>query len=91
MGLLIAAIATLLGIASTIAVLIIKPLINLNNNITKLNASVNGLNDSVNTINTRLAKHGEEIDELQKESLQHDVELKIHDEKIRTLEKRRAK
>lgn len=91
MGLLIVAIGTLLGIASVIAALIIKPLINLNSNITKLNTSVNGLNNSVNTINTRLAKHGEEIDELQRESLQHDAELKIHDEKIKTLEKRRMR
>ncbi len=62
MGLLIGASAVLLGIATGIATLIIKPIINLNRNIADLNSSVKSLSKSVDTIDVRLAKHGQEID-----------------------------
>ena len=45
MGLLIAAIVVLLGIATGIATLIIKPIMNLNKSIVKLNDSIDRLNE----------------------------------------------
>lgn len=83
MGLLIASIGTLLGIASIIVAIIIKPIINLNKSITKLNDSIDRLNDDNASLAERVTKHGQEIDENTKKLIVHDQEIKHLKEHLR--------
>lgn len=75
MGLLIGAIATLLGIASIIVAIIIKPIIALNKSIQKLNDSIDKLNGDNELLGQRVTKHGQEIDELHDKVISHDHEI----------------
>lgn len=75
MGLLIAAIVTLLSIASIIVALIIKPIINLNKSIVKLNDSIDRLNAENENLSGRVKEHGKEIDANAKKLLIHDTEI----------------
>lgn len=59
---------------------VVKPLINLNQNITTLTMSVNQLKDVLSELKERVTTHGREIDEMREE-------LADHDARIRTLEK----
>ena len=59
---------------------VVKPLINLNSNITALTASVNQLKEILSELKERVTTHGHEIDELK-------TELADHEARIRTLEK----
>lgn len=59
---------------------VVKPLINLNQNITTLTMSVNQLKDILSELKGRVTTHGREIDEMRKE-------LADHEARIRTLEK----
>lgn len=83
MGLLIGAIVVLLGIAGVIATLIVKPIINLNNSITKLNASIDQLNGANETLNERVTKHGKEIDALRLNDIKQEKEIEHLKEKIK--------
>lgn len=83
MGLLIGAIATLLGIASVIATLIVKPIINLNKSITKLNDSIDRLNEDQGSLRDRVSKHGKEIDANREKLIAHDKEIEHIKEKIK--------
>lgn len=83
MGLLIGAIVVLLGIAGGIATLIVKPIINLNNSITKLNASIDQLNGANKTLNERVTKHGKEIDTLRLNDIKQEKEIEHLKEKIK--------
>lgn len=58
---------------------VVKPLINLNQNITTLTMSVNQLKDILSELKERVKTHGREIDELREE-------LADHEARIRTLE-----
>ena len=69
MGMLITAIAALLGIVSVIVAICVKPIINLNKSITKLNDNIDVLNNSYSNLNARVTKHGEEIDDHEKRIL----------------------
>ena len=82
MGLLIASIGTLLGIASVIVAIIIKPIINLNKSITKLNDSIDRLNDDNEMLAEIVTKHGQEIDENTKQLIVHDQEIKHIKERL---------
>ena len=75
MGLLIAAIVTLLSIASIIVALIIKPIINLNKSIVKLNDSIDRLTAENENLSGRVKEHGKEIDATAKKLLIHDTEI----------------
>lgn len=75
MGLLIAAIIVLLGGASIIVTIVIKPVINLNNNIVALRKDISALSDVVNRNEKRIEKHGNEIDEI-RDNLK-DIEVKV--------------
>lgn len=75
MGLLIACISTLLGIASIVVAIIIKPIINLNKTITKLNDTIDQLNEKNGTLNERVTIHGKEIDDVQKHLVRHDTDI----------------
>lgn len=59
---------------------VVKPLINLNQNITTLTMSVNQLKDILSELKERVTTHGKEIDEMREE-------LADHEARIRTLEK----
>lgn len=59
---------------------VVKPLINLNQNITTLTMSVNQLKDILSELKERVTTHGREIDEMREE-------LADHEARIRTLEK----
>ena len=59
---------------------VVKPLINLNQNITTLRMSVNQLKDVLSELKERVTTHGREIDEMREE-------LADHEARIRTLEK----
>ena len=59
---------------------VVKPLINLNQNITTLTMSVNQLKDVLSELKERVTTHGREIDEMREE-------LADHVARIRTLEK----
>ena len=75
MGLLIGAIATLLGIASIIGAIIIKPIISLNKSIQKLNDSIDQLNGDNKLLGERVTKHGKEIDDLRFKVNDHSHEI----------------
>lgn len=83
MGLLIAAIVTLLSIASIIVALIIKPIINLNKSIVKLNDSIDRLNAENENLSGRVKEHGKEIDENARKILIHDKEIEHLKERLR--------
>lgn len=59
---------------------VVKPMINLNQNITTLTMSVNQLKDILSELKERVTTHGREIDEMREE-------LADHEARIRTLEK----
>ena len=83
MGLLIGAIATLLGIASIVVAILIKPIINLNKSIQKLNDSIDALNGDNNTLKERVTKHGKEIDANRIKLVEHDHEIANLKEKLK--------
>lgn len=68
----------LVGALELIVLLIavVKPLLNLNTNITLLTASVNALKDGIEELKSRITAHGSEIDELRTKITEHDVRLK---------------
>jgi len=75
MGFLIGAIATLLGIASVIVAIIIRPIISLNKSIQKLNDSIDKLNGDNELLGQRVTKHGQEIDTLRFKVNDHDHDI----------------
>ena len=74
MGFLIAALVVLLGAASVITALIVKPLLNLNKNITALNYTITDMS-------SRLKKNDEEIIDLQKGFNQHETRITVLERK----------
>lgn len=74
MGFLIAALVVLLGAASIITTLIVKPLLNLNKNITALNYTITDMS-------SRLKKNDEEIIDLQKGFNQHETRITVLERK----------
>lgn len=76
-GMLIMAIATLLGITSIVVTIVIKPIINLNKSITKLNDNIDHLTGQNKTLETRVAKHGEQIDKNTQLLIKHDKDIEF--------------
>ena len=83
MGLLIAAIVVLLGIATGIATLIIKPIMNLNKSIVKLNDSIDRLNEDNQNLSVRVREHGKEIDDNREHLIRHDKDIEHLKERLR--------
>lgn len=75
MGLLIFALISLFGLASVITGLIIKPILNLNKNITKLDLSITNLNRTANVMETRLDKQQEDIENINKDLRNQDCRI----------------
>ena len=67
MGLLIFALISLFGLASVITGLIVKPILNLNKNITKLDLSITNLNNTANVMENRLDKQQEDIENINRD------------------------
>lgn len=61
-------------------IIVIKPIITLNSNITALRASVDSLKEVLSDLKDRVTNHGKEIDEIK-------TELSDHEARIRLLEK----
>ena len=74
MGFLITALVVLLGAASVITALIVKPLLNLNKNITALNYTITDMS-------SKLKKNDEEIIDLQKGFNQHETRITVLERK----------
>lgn len=74
MGFLITALVVLLGAASVITTLIVKPLLNLNKNITALNYTITDMS-------SKLKKNDEEIIDLQKGFNQHETRITVLERK----------
>lgn len=90
MGLLITSLVILIGLAGTITGLVIKPIINLNKTITKLDCTINELVTENSSTKKHFAKNDEEIDNLQKTTLEQSGELKLHDTRIKALERKKG-
>lgn len=86
MGLLIGCIATLLGVASAIVAIIIKPIINLNKTLDRLNAHIDELNTASASLKERVATHGNEIDALNLHQIAQDKDIENHEKRITKLE-----
>lgn len=69
----------LIGLLGFIGALIVvvRPLINLNSSITALTLSVNQLKDILEELKTRVTKHGDEIDAIQKDVANHEARIQI--------------
>lgn len=67
MGLLIGALATLLGMASIVTAIAIRPIIQLSRNMVKLDDSINNLNKTANGMENRLDKHDMEFNDIHKD------------------------
>ena len=88
LGLLIGTSVTLLTIATAVASLIVRPIINLNKSITKLDDSIRHILDDNSVIRRRIDKHGEQIDENTLHLAKHDKDIERHDRVIEELKKR---
>lgn len=54
---------------------VLKPFLDLNTNITELKTSIDNFKASVNKLDSRITKHGEEIDKLKETVATHEVRL----------------
>lgn len=53
----------------------IKPILDLNTNITELKVSIDQFRDSVNKLDSRITEHGKEIDKLKETVAEHGVRI----------------
>ena len=68
-------IMALLGFAGAILV-VLKPILNLNANITELKVSIDAFKESVDKLDSRITEHGKEIDKLKEQVVDHEARLK---------------
>ena len=68
----------LVGILAFVGMLVglVKPIITLNTNITELRASMDSLREMISEVKERLTVHGAEIDEIQKQLVDHEARIK---------------
>lgn len=62
------------GFIGTLLV-VLKPFLDLNTNITELKTSIDNFKASVDKLDSRITKHGEEIDKLKETVATHEVRL----------------
>ena len=67
-------IMVLLGFVGALIVAL-KPILDLNTNITELKASIDSFKESVDKLDSRITKHGEEIDKLKETVAEHGVRI----------------
>lgn len=68
-------IMALLGFIAALAV-VIKPILNLNTNITELKISIDAFKASVDKLDSRITEHGKEIDRLRDQVVDHEARIK---------------
>ena len=54
----------------------IKPILDLNTNITELKVSIDQFRDSVNKLDNRITEHGKEIDKIKETVVDHEARIK---------------
>lgn len=54
----------------------LKPILDLNTNITELKVSIDQFRDSVNKLDSRTTEHGKEIDKIKEQVVDHEARLK---------------
>lgn len=69
------AIMALLGFAAALIV-VLKPILNLNTNITELKVSIDAFKASVDKLDERITEHGKEIDKLRETVVNHEARIK---------------
>lgn len=67
-------IIALLGFIGALIVAL-KPILDLNTNITELKTSIDNFKASVDKLDSRITKHGEQIDELKEQVATHEVRI----------------
>ena len=68
-------IMTLLGFIAALLVAL-KPILDLNTNITELKVSIDQFRESVNKLDSRITEHGKEIDKIKETVVDHEARLK---------------
>lgn len=68
-------IMVLLGFIGALIVAI-KPILDLNTNITELKVSIDQFRDSVNKLDSRITEHGKEIDKIKEQVVDHEARIK---------------
>ena len=58
-------------------IVVVKPIINLNTNITALTSSVDQLKDILSDLKERVTNHGKEIDEIRKTIGDHEARIRV--------------
>jgi uncharacterized coiled-coil DUF342 family protein len=68
-------IMALLGFIAALLVAL-KPILDLNTNITELKISIDQFRNSVNKLDSRITEHGKEIDKIKEQVVDHEARLK---------------
>ena len=58
------------------ALVILKPILNLNTSITELKASIDQFRETVNKLDDRITEHGKEIDKIRDQVVDHEARIK---------------
>ena len=57
-------------------IVVLKPIFDLNTNITELKVSIDNFKDSVDKLDGRITEHGKEIDKLKEQVVDHEARIK---------------
>ena len=68
-------ILTLLGFIGALLV-VLKPFLDLNTNITELKMSIDAFKSSVDKLDSRITEHGKEIDKIKEQVVDHEARIK---------------
>lgn len=68
-------IIAVLGVIGALIV-VLKPIFDLNTNITELKVSIDAFKESVDKLDSRITEHGKEIDRLKEQVVDHEARLK---------------
>ena len=55
---------------------VLKPILNLNTNITELKVSIDAFKETVSKLDDRITKHGEELDKVKEQLADHEARIK---------------
>ncbi len=68
-------IVAVLGVIGALIV-VLKPIFDLNTNITELKVSIDQFRDTVNKLDSRITEHGKEIDRIKEQVVDHEARIK---------------
>lgn len=68
-------IVAVLGLIGTLIV-VLKPIFDLNTNITELKVSIDQFRDTVNKLDSRITEHGKELDRIKEQVAGHEARIK---------------